>query len=188
MQKTNKTHIIINNFFSDPDEIVKFAKKQTFYDKKNHPDKNAILSYPGHRTNFLHTHPNKEMYNKLSWMLSRAAQIFLEKEEFNADLRIAFSYTDKNVKMPQWHRDNTEENLYRHSFAGIVYLNKNVDPNTGTAVVVDNKGFQCSNEYNKLFMYDSSLLHSAVGSFGKDKKDSRLVLTFYFGILKSNNG
>lgn len=186
MPKRNKTHLIINNFFTEPDKIVAFALKQKFYNKETHPDKKAMLAFPGQRTDFLHTHKDKKMYNKISSMLSKAAQLFLEKDDFKAKLRIAFSYTDKNVYMPQFHTDNDElkGNAYDHAFAGVVYLNPNAPPSSGTIVVVNDKGFKCSNEYNKLFMYDSNLKHSGAGTFGKNKKDSRLVLTFYFGVFK----
>tara|TARA_B100000003_G_scaffold208538_1_gene229169 strand:- start:2978 stop:3538 length:561 start_codon:yes stop_codon:yes gene_type:complete len=186
MPKRNKTHLIINNFFTEPDKIVAFALKQKFYNKETHPDKKAMLAFPGHRTEFLHIHKNKKMYNKISSMLSKAAQLFLEKDDFKAKLRIAFSYTDKDVYMPQFHTDNDElkGNTYDHAFAGVVYLNKDAPLSAGTIVVVNNKGFKCSNEYNKLFMYDSNLKHSGAGTFGKNKKDSRLVLTFYFGVFK----
>ena len=176
-----KTHLIINNFFTDPKEIVKFALKQKFYTKINHPYKETLGVFPGHRTDFIHN-LNKKVYEKVCAMTSSVVRIFLEEDYFDADCWLSFSYTTKNVKIPDWHIDAEKEVGYRHKLAGIVYLNEEADPSNGTAIIVNEKGYNCSNEFNKLFMYRSDIKHSVMGTFGNKKSNARLVMTFLFCI------
>jgi hypothetical protein len=177
----SKTHLIINNFFTDPKEIAKFALKQKFYTKENHPSKITLGVFPGHRTDFIHN-LNKNMYEKLCAMTSSAVRIFIEEDYFDADCWLTFSYTTKDIKTPQWHTDAQEEINYRHKVAGIIYLNEKADPSSGTCIIVDGKGYNCSNEFNKLFMYRTDITHSAMGTFGNKKSNARLTMTFLFCI------
>lgn len=179
----NKTHLIINNFFTNPKEIAKYALKQKFYTKENHPYKETLGLFPGHRTNFINNLDTK-MYNKLCGMISNAIKIFLEEDFSYADCWISFSYTTKDIKTPQWHRDSEEEERYRHKIAGIIYLNEETDPLSGTCIIIDKdqKGYNCTNEFNKLFMYRADITHSAMGTFGTKKSNARLTVTFMFCI------
>jgi hypothetical protein len=176
-----KSHIIINNFFNNPKDVKNFALKQKFYTKENHPHKKILGEFPGYRTDFINN-LNKKVYEKIRNILLSALQIYLEDTDIKIDFLISFSYTSDEVKMPMWCQNDKKEKKYKTKVAGVVYLNEETDVNSGTMIIVNNKGYNCSNEYNKLFMYNTDIMHSAAGSFGKHKFDSRLVLTFLASI------
>ena len=172
-----KSHIIINNFFNNPKEIRSFALKQKFYTNEDHPHKKILGEFPGHRTDFINN-LNKKIYNKINDVLVSALEVYLEEKNLKVNFLISFSYTTEDIKMPTWCQNNEKKKKYKTKVAGVVYLNEETDPSAGTIIVVNNKGYNCSNEYNKLFMYTTDIMHSASKSFGRNKFDSRLVLTF----------
>lgn len=176
-----KTHLIINNFYTDAREIYDFAIKQKFYTKDNHPHKKTLGAFPGHRTDYINN-INKKAYSDLLFNLDKALRIFLEEDNINYSSFISFQYTtdEHNKLIPAWHTDGQEDKGYKHKVSGVVYLNENADPSTGTTIVVNDNAFMCSNEFNKLFMYRSNITHTAAGSFGKNKLDGRMTLAFLF--------
>jgi hypothetical protein len=176
-----KTHLIINNFFTNPKEIVKFALKQKFYTKDNHPHKKTLGAFPGNRTDYINN-INKKAYKSLLFNLEKALHIFLEKDNIKYTSFVSFQYTteETNKIMPAWHTDAQEDDKYSHKVSGVVYLNEDADPSSGTTIVVNDNAFMCSNEFNKLFMYRSDLMHTAAKSFGSNKLDGRMTIAFLF--------
>lgn len=42
--------------------------------------------------------------------------------------------------------------------------------------------FQCPAKFNRLFILDASLVHAAMGEYGKTKEDGRLVVSIFFNV------
>ena len=66
-------------------------------------------------------------------------------------------------------------------YAGVVYLNKNPKPDSGTFIIKDDKTkVEVDNVFNRLVLYRSDYYHSAMSGYGKTIEDSRLTLTIFF--------
>jgi hypothetical protein len=175
-----KDYLIIDNYFSEPKELKKWAFKQKFYTKKNHPWKETLGTFPGFRTNYIN-HINEDKFKYLADNLLKACGIFYEEDfqEFKAWL--SFSYTLDNIKLPDWHTDefvlSPEFESYKKKLSGVVYLNEETKKEAGTIIVNNNKQFLVENKFNRLILYPSEKVHTVAKSFGKDKKNSRFVFT-----------
>tara|TARA_R110000787_G_scaffold24075_1_gene68597 strand:+ start:2675 stop:3223 length:549 start_codon:yes stop_codon:yes gene_type:complete len=175
-----KNYITIDNFFNDPKKIKNWGLKQKFFTIKNHPWKESLGNFPGSRTNYIN-HLDKNMFDYIINNLLKACDIFYEKsfQEFKAWL--SFSYTLEDIKLPDWHTDgifsSQELSHFEKKLSGIVYLNENVKKECGTFIINNNKKFLIENYFNRLVLYPSAITHSLAKSFGKNKKNSRFVLT-----------
>ena len=177
----------IKNVFDDPYVIVEIAKQQTFFERNKHPYKDKVF-YEGIRSDNLinidenlHNHLNNQILNK----------IFFKR--FEGDInRMTIEY---GFKCHSYFHILREQEKFNNSWlhqdivaalAGVVYLNPNPRPNTGTIVYNNeksNKPTIIKNEFNKLIVYNTNYLHGAEGGFGKDIEDSRLSLVFFISEL-----
>jgi hypothetical protein len=124
------TVTVIDNFFKDPDSIVEIANNLEFYP-------NSDGAWPGRRTKLLHEvepeffeffgqklhsifHENIPSY----WAISCSFQKVMP---FHED-----PYNPKNCG---WiHNDDS-------NFGGVIYLTRNPEPDTGTSIYQEKKGF-----------------------------------------------
>lgn len=164
---------IIDNFFSNPDEIRKIALEQKFYCKDTHPEN--IGNFPGMRTDYISSIlPN--LYDILVQSEISCVGKHIDINQYSEYwTKFSFSYTTDGVGIGL-HRDFSEGwNGYKRFFAGIIYLTPHPLKSTGT-IVQENT---VDNVYNRYVMYDATCLHGLEGSFGKTKGDARLVLTHF---------
>jgi hypothetical protein len=164
---------IINNFFSNPDEIRKIALEQKFYCKDTHPEN--IGNFPGMRSDYLNNIV-PDLYNTMTnAQLSNVKQLINIKDYTEYWTKFSFSYTlqDTPIKI---HRDFEEGwNGFKTFFGGVLYLTPDPQANSGT--IVEDEIVE--NVYNRYVMYDATCLHGLEGTFGKTKGDARLVLTHF---------
>ena len=74
-----KDYLIIDNYFLNPKELKKWAFKQKFYTKENHPWKETLGRFPGFRTNYINN-INEEKFKYLTDNLLKACEIFYEEK------------------------------------------------------------------------------------------------------------
>jgi|TARA_B100001094_G_scaffold124851_1_gene120731 hypothetical protein len=116
--------IIYDDFFEDPDKIVEYANTLDYSENNS--------NYPGIRSNLLHE-INPDLY---SYIAHRIIKIFYPDsktcgfESLMGFQKINPLHIEKyNNKNRGWiHRDINSQ------FGGIVYLNKNPEPDTGTSI------------------------------------------------------
>lgn len=184
----------IRDFFDDPYEIVMLAKQQTFVERNAHyhnADRQTFFN--GVRSKTL-IDIDKNMYDKVY------AQLFkkLIDHRFKDDItRIRVDY---NFKSHAYFHVMREQDKFgdgwmhkddKSILAGVIYLNPNPRPNTGTIVHRygdDKEPVIVENEFNKMVMYDTSFLHAPQAGFGTDINDSRLTLVFFIGELSFRVG
>ena len=180
----------IRNVFDDPEEVLRMAKQQTFVLRNAHyhnTDRNTY--YNGVRSKNL-IDINEDFANKIHEQVSSK----IIQTRFKDDLetvKIQFGF--------QWHayfhimreQDKFDKSwLHKDSIsllAGVVYLNPNPRPNTGTIVYMDGDDKEptvVENEYNKLVLYNGSFLHAPQNGFGTDINDSRLTMVFFMSDIK----
>ena len=190
------TSIIIDGFYTNPDEVRDYILTQEF---------NVTGNFPGKRTEPILNESTKEYISKL---ISPAGEIeWADNKEYNG----SFQYTTKNDT--SWiHADE------HNHWAGVLYLTPNAPLNSGTGIfkhketglykiprMVDgsidreltNKIYNdagdiskwelvnyIGNVYNRLVIYQGDLFHTSLDYFGNNLEDGRLFQTFFFDTLK----
>ena len=178
---------IIDNFYTNVDQVRAFALDQSFSIKGN---------YPGMRTN-----PEKESQSNY---LKKFFEENVVKEKINywpAEYNTAYQFT--TMKDKTWiHHDET-------TWAAVVYLTPEAPIESGTAIYRHKKSgiynwspedkidynktkevndlnnweqiMFVANIYNRMVLYRGSLYHrSVLPGFGHDKHTGRLFQTFFF--------
>ena len=199
---------IVDNFFEDPDYIVKYAKSLKY-------ENLDIL--PGSRTDALHN-IDQEFFN---WITSKSLKLHYPQEELSYQAEARFQKIPVNLKHDGWiHHDVPSE------LTCVVYLSKNTDtglsfykrkspmrildkqelkyhyfgnPNRNKKEMAEiEKAKKFNNDffeetinvkgvYNRCALFDSSLYHAAHVFTGNEKEEDRLIfVNVIFSI--SNNG
>jgi len=121
---------IIDNFFPDPDKVVEYGINQEFF-----PTTDG--RWPGKRTKpLLDINPTL-----FKFVGEKIHNIFYENvEDWFADVRFQliepFSNDQYDIRNQGWiHKDNGT------NFAGVIYLDKNPDNDTGTSMFRERNGY-----------------------------------------------
>jgi hypothetical protein len=174
--------IIIDDFYSNPDEVRAFALQQEFVVKKN---------FPGKRTASFINESTKEGLQKIIQPFGGNIIDWYEEEGGTG----SFQYTTA-LDRSWMHVDNY------NTWAGVCYLTPNAPLSGGTGLfkhkerntmydmrksldgetqdmtkweMVDRIG----NVYNRLVLYRGDIYHTSLDYFGKDIQDGRLFQVFF---------
>lgn len=174
-----KDIFVADNVFSYPDEVVKWANLQKFYENETEELEPKKRTYwQGNRTLNLSCGENKEKNNILMNDVLNAC--FLD--QYNN-----FSCNFSWIGSMYFHRLDKKcifNNTWVHKdsnwlYAGVVYLNKDPPVNSGTMVYLENNKIEyVENKYNRLILYKSELEHSPMCGFGEGET-SRLTFTMF---------
>lgn len=173
-------YIEISNFFKNPDSIVDLSKKLKFYTFEQHPESSIVGRYAGKRSLQLHNvYP--EFFESLCYGVVSHLVDFSKVS--SCDWRISSYFSIINVD------DNIKDIKVIHQdtgvlYAGVVYLSKNLDINSGTSLYKkENENYiekyEFKNEFNKMIMYDASIPHGITKFV-----DDRLSILFFIKYLK----
>lgn len=172
--------MIINDFYSNPDQVRAFALTQDF---------NVSGNFPGARTvSFL----NDDIKNCIQYFMNFAGKITNWYDE--SGYTGAFQYATAFDKT--WiHCDHTS------MWAGVCYLTPDAPHTAGTAMFRHKETGEyranvneheasdytkwdkidiVGNKYNRMVIYRGDLFHASLDYFGKDLYDGRLFQTFFF--------
>jgi hypothetical protein len=165
--------VIKNNFFDDPDHIVKNTKKIKWI-KSSSQD-----NWPGYRSENLY-HINRSLHD---FIVQNVIKFYYNNQEVHiGKTQIQFhkiNYVDwieHDKKNTRIHKDNC-------NLSGVIYLNKDTnDFETGTSLYDENKSIfaRVSNQYNTLALYDGNLYHGATGL----DKNERLIIVIFLDEIK----
>lgn len=173
-------YIEVNNFFQNSDLIVDLSKNLDFYSFDKHPETTSIGRYAGKRSLQLHNlYP--EFFESLCYGV--ISHLIDFSKVGSCDWRVSSYFSIVNSD------DNVEDIAVIHQdidvlYAGVVYLSKNLDINSGTSLYKkENKSYvkeyEFINEFNKMIMYDASIPHG-INKF----VDNRLSLLFFIKDLQ----
>jgi hypothetical protein len=73
-----------------------------------------------------------------------------------------------------WHQDSG------CLFAGVIYLTKNPEPESGTLLRLNDKEIVAENVFNRLVLYRSTIVHRPQKCFGDSIENCRLVIPMFF--------
>jgi hypothetical protein len=173
--------IVVDDFYSNPDDVRLFALQQEFTQKGN---------YPGHRTNsFL----NDGVKDTLSNILRNAGGNVINWNEEDGG---SGSFELAKASDRSWiHTD------HYNTWAGIVYLTPDAPLSGGTGLFQYKKtgalyshelasyesqdytkwqvGDVIANRYNRLALYRSDQFHTSLDYFGNSKETGRLFQLFF---------
>ena len=207
--------VAVDNFFENPEAIVKYAKKLPFQSTGRHP---------GKRTQNL-WEINKDLHTAiLLKTLSCYYDLDYQSIEWESSImeftEIPRYAKDKNdVRNKGWiHQDVAI--LGNDDLAGLIYLTPDIDPDSGTSLwtlkpdakVIINaeeewsapgqgeeyakqylkqqenliEKFRFQNFFNRLIMYDTNEFHGANSYWNDVNKDPRLTLVFFIGGIVSS--
>jgi hypothetical protein len=172
--------IIIDDFLDNPDFVREKALGMQFY-----TDKELDGSWPGRRTNMLHTE-DPALYDYLwdkiygGWDLDRDAPGRME---------LSFQLCTEKDGDSWIHQDHGRD------FVALVYLTPNPPPKSGTSIYTPvlksfNHYDRCApsnyrvkssipNKYNRFVAYDPREFHCSDNYFGSTKEDARLFLVVF---------
>ena len=164
-----------DNYFDNAEELRDLALSTRFYTPE---EMDYDVGWRGYRTDELRELKNDMLEvscQKIRDELMRLYQFEIDKEEGNFYFHIALTNTKTTLEdfdLSKFHTDNSR-------YAGIVYLNPNPPPKTGTTIIINNKNNDIENKFNRLVAYPSSFVHAPSDLFGNTMETGRLTLSFF---------
>jgi hypothetical protein len=180
---------VIDNVYSDPDSVRKFALEQIFVEHKEY--------HKGCRTDKVFRFPGlKELFE------SKMGAKIINWDKYGTNGCFQYCIAGDQIV---YHYDQQE-------YAGVLFLTPDAPPNTGSSFyrskythkmkvdsgessTVFKNGFLDSTEfemvdtvgnvYNRVVLFDAKLIHSASCYFGTTKENGRLFQLFFFDIDKT---
>ena len=123
--------IIKDDFFEDPDSIVKIARECIYSEDNFH-------NYPGVRSKSI-DEINPKLY---VYILQKIFLLFHDKIPTNFKAEVKFQKIKPFVEGDKWDKKNTgwvhRDNSF---FSGVIYLDKNPDKDAGTSMYKSNDGY-----------------------------------------------
>lgn len=185
--------LIVDNFYTNVDEVRDFALSQEF---------SVTGNYPGNRTKSFADDDIKEHINSLIRPLAGEINYWTD-DEYNG----AYQYTTQYER--SWiHADSNTSwaalvyltpnaplsggtGLFRHKETGLEMAPKLSDGTTDTKLLDkiynDSQDMtkwemtdRIANKYNRLVLYRGDLFHISLDYFGTNKENGRLFQTFFF--------
>jgi hypothetical protein len=179
----NVNLIIIDDFYSNPDAVRKFALSQEFNIKGN---------FPGVRTKEFLTDDVKEV---IEYNMQFAGKV-TDWMNYNEDSSYTGAFQLATANDRTWiHAD------YYNMWAGVIYLTPDAPVTGGTGlyrhkqtdefrrVNENHEGNDCTkwelfdrigNKYNRMIIYRGDLFHASLDYFGDSLENGRLFQTFFF--------
>lgn len=171
MKKNHRQPLkIVDYFFETPYLWRSFALKQMYEKDESY--------HPGVKSKSL-DEINLMLFHQLASKIIKHTQ----NKKYFERLKIQFAYTlgvDSNDLPP--HRDESFYNV-----AGVIYLQTDPVPDAGTAFYAQHsngslkKTLEIKNLFNRMIIFDPSILHKQSSMFGTTIENSRLTIIF-FGI------
>ena len=128
--------IIKDDFFSDPDSIVKIIKEEVNYSVSE-------PQYPGVRSKLLN-----EINLKLYVYITQKIFLLFHDRLPNFDMNVTFQKIQPLVEGDKWDKKNLG---WIHNdgclFGGVIYLDKNPDKDAGTSIYKSKDGFDVPSTY-----------------------------------------
>jgi len=183
---TTKDLLIIDNFIDDPDVYLDICKHTKFYNKgintidgvSLYEDQSNIPNglWSGLRSGHLEYIAPKE-YRQLAQKICHSlSNTPLQLDGYIVDMFFHYGPGIIPNNDSWWHIDKD------YKVAGVIYLNKVLPADTGfgTKIILGKENvFVAENRFNRLVLYNSSLMHRPEACFGTTADDARLTLTIF---------
>lgn len=188
INKNVPTFLVVDNFYEDPDRVRQFALHLEFREHKDY--------HKGKRTDQCYRFPGlKERFEQL----------------LGCKIKHWENYGVNGCFQTCVAGDQLVYHVDQQQYAGLIFLTPNAPPQAGTSFFRSKKTHQnkvllsdpkfstifeggfldstyfdlvdkVGNVYNRLVIFNGSLIHSASDYFGKTKEDGRLFQLFFFDL------
>jgi len=162
--------VINDNFFENPDEVVKFANTLKYHKSDMSTDGNF---WPGERTESLNKIDEELFYSIIKKVISSYYNFEYEKVKYDG-ANVYFHKISKDTDLT-----NSKHNDVGKELAAVIYLNKENSLKTGTTICDDfsNESIKIGNQYNRMVSYDATKIHTPTGYNVSD--EYRLTVTVF---------
>lgn len=159
LNEMTEQYFVIDNVFDDPDEISELAKQMEYYTNEDRMLDGIKLA------------TDSSYFPESFWRGFRSKDLMLF-ENGPCNFNIIPEFVNYGIDQKYWwHKDLC-------TWAGVIYLTKNPEPDSGTIIVIDDKEIVVENVYNRLVCY-SNVLHRPQRYFGTNLNNSRITMTFF---------
>ena len=173
--------LVVDNFYTNPDNVRDFALQQDFDVKGNYPGsrtkpylpddvKGAIqywMQFAGNITDWF----ENTGYSGAFQIATAQDRTWIHSDHYN--MWAGVCYLTPNAP----HTGGTA--LYRHKETGL-HRRTDFDPGQGYDYTKWDKFDTLGNKYNRLILYRGDLFHASVDYFGDSLENGRLFQTFFF--------
>ena len=160
---------VIDNFLNNPHKVRFFSILQKFYSNSQHPNRETIQSFPGMRSDEISV-LDKKFFDE--FVVKAAQQVNLSGK---MQCSLTYNYLTNNTILQQ-HTDTCYSNRI---LAGVLYLNRFIGLEYGTSI----GGIDIESKFNRLVLYDGSLPHKPMKSFGSNKFNSRMTINLFMSVI-----
>ena len=172
-------YIVIDDVLDSPDALIDLGLRTRYYSSDSidiydipihwMEERRPPGAWPGYRSDLLWT-IDKDIYRSTFTQLFGKIPELAVKNIYQAYMHLL---PERFKFKPSWmHTDPTV-------YSGVLYLSKDVVPGAGTILEVDGERIEIENKFNRLLVFNSTLVHAPQGSFGNDLSNSRMTLNFF---------
>ena len=161
---------VIDNFLKNPLKTRFFSTLQRFYSNSQHPNRETAQSFPGMRSDEISS-LDKKFFER--FVIEAAQQVNMYGKTQSS---LTYNYLTENTPL-KLHTDTCHSNRI---LAGVLYLNRFIGPEYGTNI----GGTDIESKFNRLVLYDGSLPHKPMKSFGNNKFNSRMTLNLFISAIR----
>ena len=160
---------VIDNFLNNPFKTRFFSTFQKFYSNSQHPNRETVQSFPGMRSDEISV-LDKKFFDEFIMRAAKQVNMFGKIQS-----SLTYNYLTENIPL-QLHTDICSSSKI---LAGVLYLNKFIKPEYGTNI----GGIDVESKFNRLVLYDGSIPHKPMKSFGSNKFNSRMTLNLFMSAV-----
>lgn len=177
-----KDYIVYDNILDEPDVLENFSKTANYFSADGRTidgvniDSNETLKpdggWRGLRSQHLHLLEENLFQDSMNQIILKAFKVNCQWQYLvNAHLQISPGFIEYDDDW--WHLDTSS------LLAGVIYLNKNPESESGTKIIHNGNEIDIENVYNRLLLYRSDLMHRPTKCFGDDIENSRRTFVFF---------
>jgi hypothetical protein len=173
-----KAYQVVDNILARPEFYVEWARTLEYdYTSEcripdiNRRDLKTDVGWRGYRSDEI-AELNVAIATSLTGQLYRRCLSSWIASPYNQRNYLHYSSSEIEYGDFWWHQD-------RSNLAGVIYLTPDPEPESGTLLKINNKIVQIDNVFNRLVLYDASLVHRPERCFGNTINTARLTMTIF---------
>ena len=183
-----KDYIVIDDVLDDPDELVWLSRNISYYSKEKQGIDGitikdmragpafAASKWRGYRSDFLHEIDQSIFQKVFNTIVNKIIGNLKSNTQYRYSVQSHLHFAPALIPYYDawWHEDTG------CLLAGVVYLNKNPEPDSGTILRLNGQEIITENKFNRLVLYRSNIEHRPQKCFGDNVENCRLVLPMFF--------
>lgn len=169
---------VIDNILARPEFYVEWARTLTYdYTSEcqladiNRRDLKTDVGWIGYRSDEI-AELNIDIATSVTRQIYRQALSSWITRPYTQRNYLHYSSSEIEFDEFWWHQDSS-------NLAGVIYLTPDPEPNSGTLIKIKDEIVKIDNVFNRLVLYDASLVHRPERCFGNTINTARLTMTIF---------